>query len=108
MPKLRLLGALAVALAVGCGRPPQISRPNQTFIDALRTATSSRMLPWVEECAKSLEARKQQGGISAEESKAFEEIIALARAEKWTEARDAAKRLGKGQRLSVAKEQLKR
>ena len=35
-PTCLLLGVAIVAAAVGCGRAPQISRPNQPLIDALR------------------------------------------------------------------------
>ncbi|HEX7446344.1 MAG TPA: hypothetical protein VF306_02300 [Pirellulales bacterium] len=93
--------ALVLALLVGCGRAPQVSAPHRELIEALNTATSARLLPWVEECAKSLEERKLRGDLTREEIDAFEEIIALARAEKWEEARTAAKRLGKAQRTSL-------
>ncbi len=95
-----LVSAALLAAAVGCGRTQQISRPNQPLIDALRTATSARMLPWIDECAKSLEERKQQGDITADESKALQAVIDLARDGNWKEAEAQAKRLGKAQRLS--------
>lgn len=100
MRKYSTLGVMLLAVALGCGRRQQISRPNQSLIDALRTATSARMEPWVDECAKSLEERKQQGSISADESKPLEQIIELARAGKWKEAEAEAKRLGQAQDLS--------
>ena len=94
------VGAMMVVLTAGCGPGQQISRPNQSLIDALRTATSARMEPWVDECAKSLAERKQQGTISVDESKPLEQIIELARAGKWKEAEAEAKRLGQAQDLS--------
>lgn len=98
--KMWWVGAMVAAVAIGCGRAPQISRPNQSLIDALRTAASARQAAWIDDCAKSLEERKQQGRISAEESKPLEAIIELARAGKWKEAEAEAKRLGKAQDLS--------
>lgn len=93
-------GAAMLVAAIGCGRAPQISRPNQPLIEALRTAASSRMSPWIDQCAEKLQERKQQGAISSEEGKALQAVIDLARAGKWREAEVEAKRLGKAQDLS--------
>lgn len=93
-------GAAMLVAAIGCGRAPQISRPNQPLIEALRTAASARMSPWIDECAEKLQERKQQGAISSEESKALQAVVDLARAGKWREAEAEAKRLGKAQDLS--------
>ncbi len=86
-----------VALLLGCGGAPQIARGNLKLIAALRTATSARQVPWLDECAKQVEQGKAAGTISTEEAQAFEAIIALARSGEWKKAEEEAAQLGAAQ-----------
>lgn len=98
MKPRQLSWILAVNLLIaGCGGPPQVSRGNLKLISALRTATSTRQIPWLDECAKQLEQGKAAGTISAEEAVAFDEIISLAREGAWKQAEEQAARLGAAQ-----------
>lgn len=89
------------ALFLGCGGSPQIARGNLKLIAALRTATSARQVPWLDECAKQVEQGKAAGTISADEARAFEEIIALARSGEWKKAEEEAAQLGAAQQPSA-------
>lgn len=96
MTRYALLTFMLCSLA-GCGGEPQVSRANQKLISALRTATSTRQTPWLDECAKQVDQGKAAGTISAAEAAAFDEIIALARSGKWQEAEQRAAALGAAQ-----------
>jgi hypothetical protein len=89
-----LLGATLLA---GCGGPPQVASGNQKLISALRTATSARQAPWLDECAKQVDEGKAAGTISADEAAAFEAIIGLARSGEWKQAEEQAALLGAAQ-----------
>lgn len=88
---------LTCSMVSGCGGPPQVSPGNFRLISALRTATSSKQIDWVEESAKQLEEEKSRGRVSDAEYAAFESIILLARQRKWKEAEAETIRLGKAQ-----------
>jgi hypothetical protein len=94
-----LVSALLAGLVLsGCAKPPQVSPGNRKLVDGLRTATSSKQIAWVDECAKLLEECQRKGTVKDEEYEEFNAIIALARDEKWQEAEAEAIRLGKAQR----------
>jgi hypothetical protein len=82
----------------GCSRPPQVSPANRKLVDGLRTATSSRQISWVDECAKLLEDAKQNGAVTDEEYAEFSRIVTLSREGKWQEAEAETIRLGKAQK----------
>lgn len=96
-PALFAFALFALATLAGCGGPPQISRGNQKLISALRTATSARQVPWLDECAKQVEQGKAAGTISEAEAGAFDEIISLARSGDWKQAEEKAAQLGAAQ-----------
>jgi hypothetical protein len=94
---LALLLVVATSLP-GCSKPPQVSAGNRRLVDALRTATSTKMVEWVDQCEEQLELNRQQGTTTDAEFEEFRRIIALARAGKWKEAEAATASLGKAQR----------
>lgn len=99
--------ALAVCLAVaGCGGPPHVSPGNYRLINALRTATSSKQIDWVNESARKIEEGKANGTVSDTEYVEFQSIVRLARDGKWQEAEAETIRLAKGQKPTA--EELRR
>lgn len=91
--------ALAAWLAMtGCGGPPQVSPGNYRLINALRTATSSKQIDWVNESARQIDEAKANGTVTDAEYTEFQSIIRLARDGKWKEAEAETIRLAKGQK----------
>jgi hypothetical protein len=86
-----------IALA-GCGGAPHVTPANLRLIDALRTATSSEQMQWVDESAKQLEEGKRNGTVSDQEYEVLDSIIRMAKEGKWKEANAEAIRLGKAQK----------
>jgi hypothetical protein len=99
---MKRLGAFCCALAVwlaaaGCGGPPHVSPGNYRLVNALRTATSSKQLDWVNESAQQIEEAKAKGTVTDAEYASFQSIIRLARDGKWKEAEAETIRLAKAQ-----------
>lgn len=91
--------ALAASLAIsGCGGAPHVSPGNYRLINALRTATSSKQIAWVDESAKQIEEAKANGTLTDAEYAEFQSIIRLARDGKWKAAEAETIRLGKAQK----------
>lgn len=91
--------ALACCLTiVGCGGPPHVSPGNYRLINALRTATSSKQIEWVNQSARQLEESKASGAMTDAEYAEFQSIVHLARDGKWKEAEAETIRLAKAQK----------
>lgn len=88
----------ALALAGGCGRPPQIQEPHRELVLALATATSAQNVEWLEGCARDIEAARSAGTLTEPEDRAFTAILDQARAGRWETARDRAYALRDAQR----------
>jgi hypothetical protein len=91
----------AIALAVGCGGPPQVGTNNYRLIAGLRTAISSRRADWLEAAAKQAAERHAAGDLNDEQFAEFEAIIAQARGGQWQDAENEVIRLGKAQKPSA-------
>lgn len=89
---------LLVVSIAGCGGSTHVSPANLRLISALRTATSSKQIQWVEESAKQIDEGKRNGTVSDQEYSEFESIIRLARDGKWKEAEAESIRLAKAQK----------
>lgn len=91
--------AVLVCLAItGCGGAPHVSPGNYRLINALRTATSSKQLGWVNDSAQQIEEAKAKGTINDAEYAEFQAIIRLARDGKWKEAEAKTIRLANAQK----------
>ena len=88
----------ALALAAGCGGPPQAAPANQRLISSLRTALSAQKLDWLEQNVTEIESRRGAGKLNDDEYQAFQAIIAKAKAGAWREAEEDAVEFQKAQR----------
>lgn len=89
-PRKIHLGKLWIAapllLTAGCYRPPQAATDNLELISSLRTAISTRSHQRLDDNERVLAERHSQGKLSDDEFKAFNDLIALARAGDWEKA----------------------
>lgn len=90
--------ALLIALAAGCGGPPQVKSSNFRLIEGLQTAVSAEQSQWVEQAAAQIEERYEAGELADDAHAALMAIVVSARAEKWDEARALVTALGKAQK----------
>ena len=98
--RLGVLGVLAVA--GGCGSPPQMGTDNYRLVAGLRTAISSRRVDWLDAASKQADKRHAEGTLNDEQFAEFEAIVAQARDGQWSEAETAVIRLEKAQKRSPA------
>lgn len=89
---------LLLALAAGCGGPPQVKSSNFRLIEGLQTAVSAEQPQWVEQAATQIEERHTSRELADDGHAALMAIVASARAGKWDEARVQVSALGKAQK----------
>jgi hypothetical protein len=78
--------AAPLLLTAGCYRPPQAATDNLELISSLRTAISTRSHQRLDDNERVLAERHSQGKLGDDEFKAFNDLIALARAGDWEKA----------------------
>jgi hypothetical protein len=77
---------VVLALASGCGGPPQVAAENRAIITSLATAVSARNNDWLESNARLIEKRRTEGRLSDAEYGTFTVVVAKARAGDWKAA----------------------
>jgi PBP1b-binding outer membrane lipoprotein LpoB len=82
---LAWLAAIAI-FALGCGKPPPISKANVKLVEQLRTAVAAKRTDWLNLAAKQVDEHRQSGALSGAESEAVQAIINEARQGHWDEA----------------------
>jgi hypothetical protein len=99
MTRIRGLTWLAAAalLALGCGKPPHISKPNVKLVEQLRTAVAAKRTDWLDLAAKQADQHRGSGALSGAESEAVEAIVNEARQGHWDESNRKMSWLIRGQ-----------
>lgn len=96
--RTQLLVLFVLSLAwTGCG-PPQVAHDERRLVESLLSAVSTRNPAWLDENVAAIEQRRGAGTLSEAASRAFGEIIDLARAGQWDKAESRAFDLRDAQR----------
>lgn len=92
--------SLALPLAAGCGRPPQLGGDEQSFkaVDALYTAVGLRDPALVDRSAAALARLRAEGKLPDAAGATLDRIIAEGKGGRWESAQDRLGRFMEGQR----------
>jgi hypothetical protein len=88
---------LIAGLLPGCGRSPQVPFENLRYSAALLTAASSCSPKQLDRVAAVIEDDFRNGQLSNQERAAYDTIITMMRAGRWTEAEAACRQFRKAQ-----------
>ena len=89
---------LAVILISGCNHHPVVSSPeSQVLIQRLYTACNTRNVERLTAAVKIYDQLKESSKVLEAESKIFDQIINLAREDRWEEAAETSLRFAEGQ-----------
>ncbi len=94
-----VLGLLLLTAAVWWfwPQPAVVHTDNLKYIQLLRTAVSSQRVDYLDGVERSLQQRRETGGMTPREWREFESILAMAKANQWKQADQAAMRLESAQ-----------
>jgi hypothetical protein len=97
---LLALACLALPLATGCNRTPQVSDSPESLAaaDGLWTAVTARQLPLIDASEAKIKQLHDAAKMSDDAFAVLEDVIAAARGGDWSDARDNLKAFAKGQR----------
>jgi hypothetical protein len=90
--------AASLAIAPGCGGPPQVGANNFKLVAGLRTAISARRTDWLEATARVVAERHASGELDDRQFQGLQSIIDQAHQGNWADAERDALRLAKAQR----------